>query len=45
MVKCARTLIFLLLGYGGKMMGILGDGCSCQERGNGEGQKGGLWMW
>ena len=34
--------------YGGKMMGILGKGCwgwSCQERGNGEGQKGGLWMW
>ena len=34
--------------YGGKMMGILGEGCwgwSCQERGNGEGQKGGLWMW
>ena len=28
--------------YGGKMMGILGEGCggwSCQERGNGEGQK------
>ena len=34
--------------YGGKMMGILGKGCrewSCQERGHGEGQKGGLWMW
>ena len=34
--------------FGGKMMGILGEGCwgwSCQERGNGEGQKGGLWMW
>ena len=34
--------------YRGKMMGILGGGCggwSCQERGNGEGQKGGLWMW
>ena len=34
--------------YGGKIMGILGDGCwgwSCQERGNGEGQKGGLRMW
>ena len=34
--------------YGGKMMGILREGCwgwSCQERGNGEGQKGGLWMW
>ena len=34
--------------YWGKMMGILGEGCwgwSCQERGNGEGQKGGLWMW
>ena len=27
---------------------ILGEGCrgwSCQERGNEEGQKGGLWMW
>ena len=34
--------------YWGKMMGILGEGCwewSCQERGNGEGQKGDLWMW
>ena len=34
--------------YGGKMMGILGEGCwgwSCQERGNGEGRKSGLWMW
>ena len=34
--------------YGGKMIGVLGEGCwgwSCQERGNGEGQKGGLWMW
>ena len=34
--------------FGGKIMGILGEGCwgwSCQERGNGEGQTGGLWMW
>ena len=34
--------------YGGNMMGVLGDGCcgwSCQEVGNGESQKGGLWMW
>ena len=34
--------------YGGKMLGILGEGCwgwSCQERGNWEGQKGCLWMW
>ena len=32
--------------FGGKMMGILGEGCwgwNCQERGNGEGHKGGLW--
>ena len=37
--------------YGGKMMGILGEGCwwwSCQERGNGEGLKGcweRTWHW
>ena len=34
--------------YGGNMMGILGEGCwgwCCQERGTGEGHKGGLWMW
>ena len=33
--------------YRGKVMGILGEGCrggSCQERGNGEGLKGGIWM-
>ena len=34
--------------YGGKMMGVLEEGCwgwSCQGWGNGEGKKGGLWMW
>ena len=33
--------------YGGNMMGILGEGCcgwSGQKIGNGECQKGGLWM-